>query len=336
MDLELKNPFKDGKIISVNTDPKVYHANKERGAKDFVMSRSDLMEFNRCPVRWRKGFAHKKTEDMEWGELLDATTLQPDSFSKLYAVTPELYPAEPKKKGDPVEEKPWNWNANYCKAWKQNVLAQGRFPVHYETMTEVLTARAALLDNPMIAELLNQSDRQVMCMATYHDEATGLDIAVKILIDICPHLDSQKYHACLADLKSGGSADPAKWEYHVDDFNLHAQAALYLDVYNAATDEERTSFLHPCQENYPPYHSELHLLDQTYIELGRMKYQQALKNYAKCLYTNEWPGYPGTKLAGFTLIVPPPRTMNRVVKDMSFPAPAPTPAPDPEYVDLIP
>lgn len=308
-DIALPNPFVNGKVISKDTDPKVYRANGRRGESDFVMSRSDLMEFHRCPARWIKGFKHKTTDEMDWGSLLDATTLQPESFDQLYAITPETYEAKGKRKDDPTEQKPWNWNAEVCKAWRSEQQARGRVAVHHDDYKAVLKARSELISHVEIARLITESDRQVMCMATYQDKATGIEVAVKILIDILPWASSANWHACLADLKSGGSASPAKWEYHVTDFDLDAQAGLYLDVYEAATHEGRGSFLHPCQENYPPYHAELHILDPSYIYLGRMKYQAALKFYAQCLKSNLWPGYPGDKLAGCTLILPPARAM---------------------------
>lgn len=290
MDLELKNPFIAGKVISKNTDPAVYRNNARRGAPDFVMSRSDLMEFAHCPARWVEGYQRKQTEEMDWGTLVENITCNRANFERLFVIAPNEYPSSGKKKDDPPVMKPWNYRSTYCQEWRESAEKLGKQVITTEDYKLALKAREKLFGNELIRDLIESSDYQVMVIAQFNDAATGLEVGVKILIDLLPKLQSH-FPKCIADLKTCYSGDPRVWARHVKDCNLHVQAALYLDVYAAATGEDRDTFLHPIQENYAPWHVIPTMLSQDYIELGRRTYVNALHTYCRCLKENSWPSY---------------------------------------------
>lgn len=303
--IEYKNPFRGGKIISANTNPAVYHnTGGKRGQPDFVMSRSELMLFDHCPFRWLNGYKRKDTEEMEWGSLLDAMVLNSERFWDDWAVCPATYPAEPKKKGFPIDDKPWNRNATFCREWEATQQKNGKQIVKREQYGMAGEAKDCILKDAVANELIHTSKHQVMAIAEYHDADTGLDVSFKLLMDMVP-LESSKWMNALADLKSTASCAERKWRNHVFDFALHVQGASYLDAYNAITGEQRDTFLHIVQENYDPWHVERRMLSQEFLALGRMQYVQALKRYCQCLKTNEWPGYECREIvAGFGVINP--------------------------------
>ena len=70
------------------------------------------------------------------------------------------------------------------------------------------------------------------------------------------------------------------WRSKVFKFNYDAQAALYLDVWEVATGEDRQDFKHIVQESYAPYQTQLRLISAEFLEIGRMKYQKALRSTA--------------------------------------------------------
>lgn len=276
--------FINAKIIGSDIDPAKYHAkSQKRGDKERAMSRSSLCLFAECPNKWINGFERKDTDSTEWGELIDTMVLQPKRMDR-YVETPQVYP------GGKGTFKPWNWNADHCKEWRE---AQGpRICLKPSEMKDAKRAVVILFSDGEVARAVGVSDRQVMVTAEYRDTATGLVIPIQTLIDLVPQFDCP-IGQCLADLKTSFTSNGRRWSRICFDRGYHVQAALSLDLYNAASGEQRDSFFHIVQENFEPYHvaSPLPMLSQEFIELGRKFYQQALRDYCRCLKTNEWPSY---------------------------------------------
>jgi len=313
---ETGNPFARAKVIGRGIDPAVYHRTSgKRGDKDFVMSRSELMEFHHCPSRWLKGFVGKDSSATEWGTLLDCLLLDSTNFANRFAVAPASYPAEGKRKGDPPVIKPWNWNATYCQEWRET-LTEGMTVVKSADYEEANAALRVLLDDPTVKELVQTSDAQVSVLAEYEDDDTGLVIPVKALIDLVPDVNCERFGKTLMDFKTANSAAPGPWQNAVHEYGYHVQAALYLDAYTAATGEDRTDWFFIIQENYVPWELGKRFLSSEFVTLGRMRYMDALARYAKCLATNQWPSYDtdpmGLSFHGFNICEPPAWAINRL------------------------
>jgi exodeoxyribonuclease VIII len=242
-----------------------------------------LKAFAECPSRWKAGYQSPDSDAKDWGSLLDCVLLTPDQFKMRYAVKPATY--NDAKTG---EEKPWNGNSNVCKDWLAD--HQDMAIVSNGELSEAQKAAKRLLADETISSFHNASDKQVHVSGFWHDKATGLDIPVQCLIDYVPNKDSE-FQKCLGDLKStrnAGQKPFARWCYQA---SYHIQAAFDLALYCAATGEDRTDWVFVVQENYPPYETGRRLLSQEFIEIGRLTYEHALKQYAKCLKTGNWPGY---------------------------------------------
>jgi hypothetical protein len=278
----MKNPLTNGQIVATNYDSRNYCLQSyRRGDACYVMSRSDLMEFAICPLRWRRGAkADDSIDSTEWGSLVDCIVLDEDRFDSRFAIKPETYPSE---KGG---EKPWSGNSTWCKEW---IREQGdKICITNETWRDAFSAADRLKKDLIIGPLLETSDFQVYVTAEYHDEKTGIVVPVKALIDIVP----RKSLACsLIDSKTARDANPAQWGRVVNARGYHVQAALHLDCYNSATGEDRDEFRHIVQENFAPYEVSKPNLDSSFINLGRARYIDALKLYAKCLKSNSWDSY---------------------------------------------
>jgi len=288
--------FKNAKIVGVQIDPEAYHRqDAKRGDMDFSMSKSQLELFMTCPSRWIKGYKEideEKTKSLEWGSLIDTLLLTPDRYLEKYIIRPETYI------NDKGEEKKWSGNANACKEWVAE--NNDKNIIKPEEKDEAKAAVKRLRDDPKIAEILDASQKQVMIVGEYHDIATGLVIPVKALLDmLLPN------HA-ITDLKTCQSAHPLAWPRQVFNYNYHIQAAFYKDLYDAATGnltEELFRFI--LSENYSPWETGKRLLSVEFEEIGREKYQAALKLYCQCLATKTWPGYDDDgEYDGWTMIEP--------------------------------
>lgn len=287
------NPFKPApKPVAYDLDPRTYHKinTGKRGEHGFTVSRSELEEFALCPHRWLRSPERKVTDPMRWGALLDTIVLTPDKFPDIYSVAPETYLAEPKKKGDSPESKPWNYNATACKEWRAHEIASGKEVATSEDASLASLASKRLREDPMIDAFLKACETQVQIFVTYTDPDTGITIPIKCMIDLMPPIGTQ-FGSCIGDFKTTDSAGLRDWQRTVASQRHHYQAAMYLDAVNAATGLQYNRFVHVVQEKDEPFETARRELSQEFLTLGRIEYRRDLAAYCRCLQRNRWPGY---------------------------------------------
>ncbi len=69
------------------------------------------------------------------------------------------------------------------------------------------------------------------------------------------------------------------------------RAAWCLDLWQAATGDQRQKFHFVVSENVKPYEPGRRSLGPTFMQLGRRSYATMLANYCQCLSTRTWPSY---------------------------------------------
>jgi hypothetical protein len=292
--------FINAKIVCKQANPEEYHKQAApRGDKSLVVSSSMLRVFSQCPRRWKEGYESPDSDSKKFGSLLDCRLLTPESFKERFAIQPATYT------NDKEETKPWNNNANVCKAWREEQV--GKDIVSAYDVGKIDKARKRILSDDIIAAWCESSDCQVWVTADWKDEDSGLIISVKVLLDFVPKPDSEFYH-CLGDLKCIRSAALTPFQRQVFQLGWHLQAALYQDVYVAATGEDRNTYCFVGVENYEPFEPFKRILSQDFVQIGRQSYQHALKRYAKCLETGIWQGYDDHKdaIQGWSLCAAEP------------------------------
>jgi exodeoxyribonuclease VIII len=303
-DIGEKSPLSNGKIVSVNTDPMVYHRTAgKRGEPDFIMSRSELMDFAACPHRWLAGVQSVDTDATKWGSLMDCRWLTPGAFESRFALKPTMYPDT--KTGEP---KPWSGNSTWCKDWLSK--QSGKEVLSIEQLAESDAALRVLALDERITALRACSQVQVFVMCEYQDKPTGIVVPIKALLDLVPDKDNADYGRCLVDFKTARSAGHRTWCRDVKERGYMVQAALYMDAYlSACPDEDRIDFRHVVQENEAPWEVGRRILSYEFTELGRQAYLAALRRYCECLSTGKWPGYEemtGDHINGWTIVNPEP------------------------------
>ncbi len=283
---------KSSTLPPVVYDTADYHAADKhgRGHPDFTMSRSALRKFAKCPHRWLAGHEEETTDCMADGSLADVITLTPERLEKVYAICPETYPATQKKKDDPIEQKPWNWNANYCAEWREARFSEGKEVVKSGDISDAWEARKALFQNEHIAAFHEISKKQVLVNVEWNDADTGIIVPVKALLDIVPDPESE-FGDTLADFKRTNDASYRKWARTVHSMGLHYQAAFYIDAINAALGSKYRNFEHHIQESFAPWESTHRLLAAEFITIGRNAYQADFKDYCRALKTGKFRGY---------------------------------------------
>jgi hypothetical protein len=294
------------KIIGDNVSYKDYSRQEPgmfRGNPAFIMSRGEIVNFASNPARWLAGYREEQseTDSTKWGSMIDCLLTSPEKFEAMFSVSPETYPD--KKTG---EAKPWTGAATFCKEWKKE---QGdKTIIKSDTKADADKAVAAIRGSDLIAALFAASQKQVFCVAAWKDEATGIEVPLRILLDLVPPSDHPIFGKWLADFKTARNGNPATWARVIEDQSYDIQASLYRDIYCAATAEERVDFVHIVQENVFPFHvvTPPPAMSSEFLDWGRTKYRMALKRYCQCLSTGEWPSFPPVGIPfGNTQIIGP-------------------------------
>jgi len=289
--------IRNAKVIGSDTDPLTYHHQPgKRGERSFVMSRSELLEFAKCPMKWMYGGNEdEEIDSTTFGTLVDILLTQPGRFEDAIAVKPDTYASD-------EGEKPWNGNSKVCKAWLKE--HEKCLVVSRKEHSDAGLAVARLQSDPAISGFLKGCQCAVMVTADYHDADTGLIVPLKCLIDIVP-----QHEKSLADLKTTRNAGHRKWQRDVFDNGYACQAALYLDCYVAATGEDRVDFRHVLVENVFPFQVGRRILTEDFLNVGRAQYLSALRLYAKCVNEQQFPGYDDNRTDGYngwTFVHPEP------------------------------
>lgn len=319
--------------IVYGKSPSEHHAQgrlRQRGDADFVMSRTELVEFAKCPRKWLKRDQEVVTPAMEFGDLVDCLTLTPDRLKRDYAIAPDTYTDVPEKYiltsafegewnprtaacrgwkaeleaegfavltpgqlAEAATGKPWNWNAAYCYKWGEEALRAGKTVVKAAQVVEAQRARASLLSDAEIVTILDSSRKQVQINVEWHDRS-GVVVPVKCLLDLVPDPASPVGDTAW-DLKTTIDASEDAWPRKVFHDHLDWQAAMYLDALRCVLGKGYRSFGHVIVESEPPYEVTHRPLSEEFLNRGRDRYRAALGRYCRCLKSGEWPGY-GTQV----------------------------------------
>jgi PDDEXK-like domain of unknown function (DUF3799) len=172
------------------------------------------------------------------------------------------------------------------KAWKEE---HTHFPIITPEEEEMLTQMCASVRyNPFAGIALAHAKTEQSVFVK--DQHTGLQL--KCRIDIVPMAKKFPQAIPLIDIKTCQSAAKADFAKEIHNRRYHAQAAYYLDCYNALNIDHRTSFIFIAVEKEPPYAVAIYDLDDISIEQGRKEYRRDLNVYKMCIESNTWPGYP--------------------------------------------
>ena len=291
------NPFTEAKIVGAQVSGVEYnHEPARRGAADYVVRSHCLGEILRNAHRWVTGYKSPESKAKDYGSLLDCMILVPEQWAARYALRPDTYPAPAKhakvksgeiKEGDPLD---WNARAAHCQEWADR--HRGKTLVSMEAQANAHLAFTVIHEMPRASEAIASGAHQVWVSAVYVDKDTGRRIPVKGLIDVVPAGEHPIFGEFLFDLKTTRNASPANFRRECFKYNYDLQAALYLDIYNAACPEfTRINFAHIVQENYPPWETRVPILSQAFLNRGRARYRHGLALYARAQETGNWPSY---------------------------------------------
>lgn len=282
-----------------------------KGNKEFIMSRSELMKFAKCPKKWLEGIPEKKTSAMQFGTLVDLFLTDPETAQSKVAVPPPIYSTTRmvcpscgdesttkscrKCKQDRIETAvnfEWNWQSNHCREWKEAQETSGKIVVDPKEMEAVNASLEKFVEcqKGYLKRFCECSQHQMLIRANWHS-SEGFVLPFKFLLDAAP-IPSSEFGNCIGDFKTTRDASPRAWQKHVLDYQYHIQAAIYLDAINAGG-RKYEHFVHLIGENVAPFMWTYRFLHPDWIEIGRNVYLEALERYCHCLTleVDEWPEF---------------------------------------------
>src|ERR1035437_9620097 len=264
--------FQNCKVVGKSVSPASYHGhNIPRGDKRAPVSPSMLKNFWHCPSRFINGYESPESVSKDFGNLLDTLLLTPEHFDSRYILQPENYETTGMKcpscgtvtdskkcrdcKCDRVEtpvQKPWTNQSTTCADWTAAQAKAGRDVVSQDFLNTAWAAAKRIQKDEILSSFIAASDTQVLVEGEWLDEATKQILPVRCLLDLAPRLETE-FANCLGDLKTTRSASVMAFQRDCFKLGYHLQAAFDLDLYNAATGEQRGTWCFAVVENYPPF-----------------------------------------------------------------------------------
>lgn len=218
------------------------------------------------PARVKCG-AKKETKSLAFGSLIHTAILEPTEVEKRYF---------------PVSIRLDSRTKKYQTA---ELDAAGREIVSQSDYDDAWRIRDAVLKHAVARDLITDKLETEVC-AYALDPETGLlrrGRADGVRADI----------GVMFDLKSARAAGWDGFSKAVDDYAYHWQDPYYRDIWTAVA-WEPNAFIFLVVEPDAPFLTAAYEIIPEDIEEGREEFRKALRRYAECVRTDEWPGLPDT------------------------------------------
>lgn len=181
----------------------------------------------------------------------------------------------------PVDMGPDDWRSKEMRERVQIVRDAGEIPLKTADYRAVEAMAEAAKAHPLAAELLADGRPEVSLFAT--DPETG--VVMRGRIDWLTEHVGVDYKTT-----TEGGADPATFAAHAVRYGYDLQAAWYLHLAElCGLDLQSWAWI--VQEKTAPYLASLLTASEDMLQLGRQKMRRALRLYADCMASGEWPGY---------------------------------------------
>lgn len=169
-----------------------------------------------------------------------------------------------------------------AKAFIEEARAEGMTPIKAEEVEQI---------QAMGIKLRAKLDQNGIEFDPANSEVTALAV-----IDGCPvrcMVDNAPLEADLPlwDFKTTTNAALDAVMRSIMTYGYDVQAAHYLDVWKAATGEDRR-FRFVFQEKEPPFEVQIVELGPETVAMGRRKIERAREIWRRCVESGHWPGYP--------------------------------------------
>lgn len=241
--------------------------------------RSDLAYMAKTPLHFRYHMDHPEepTPALIFGQAAHKFVLENDSFFDEFAFLPDGINRRTKEGKQQF--------ADFMDA------CDGKTILSWETQDVLVGMRSALFENEQIRKILT-SDHRVEVPFYWNDPETGE--VCKVKSDILTEIDGYPF---VIDYKTTTAADDRSFYKSCRMYGYDLQAGMYIEGINLCTMEDhRFAFI--AQEKTAPYACRLVICDESFIDQGRAKFHDLLRQYHACKETDTWSGYEEMYLYG--------------------------------------
>ena len=250
--------------MKIETNCKDYYNRTatRQNPKGGPVSKSLLWDFNKSPYKWLHGREKEVSKAMELGTIIHMAALEPEKpLESLVAVSPYT-----------------DYRTKEAREWRDSQRDAGKIIATAEDINLASTC----------GNVFREDYGQMFKAETKTEVAVFGNIGstgVKGMIDVVPEgLD------CLIDLKTTASIENLNTlQRNIVNRGYHWQAALYLDLWNAASGEKRTRFIFCFMETEFPHETAWVELSENLIELGRAGYMNSIAKWQACVAADHWP-----------------------------------------------
>ena len=245
-----------------------YHASS-------ALSRSGLTLLQkRSPLHYWRAYIDPNRPEPEdtpafrLGSAVHAYVLEPAAWASDYAVAPDC--DRRTKKGKET------WTAFVEEVGDRTILKEAE-------AAQAVAIGQSVLKHPLAHSLVRSGASEVSMF--WEDEETG------VLCRCRP--DHLPPSGRVVDLKTTQDASYDSFRRSAFTLGYHHQAAFYLEGCRAVG-VDVNDFAFVVVEKTPPYAVALYRAPEHMIEVGRQACREAIRTYAACLESGEWPGYGQT------------------------------------------
>jgi hypothetical protein len=294
-----------------------------RTEQEYMHNAEDLINFARCPARWAQGHREPNAKGYRLTNVIAELLLTLDPQSREIIREPDTYKArvlvcpvcdsesnarhctkcDSDRKPKEVE-KAWARTAKPCMAWAEDVAKSRRTAVRAKDYVLAEGAAQAALADPDIASLLAGASRNLTAVGKYQPtpEHPGLWVAQRL--DILPQ-EGHSMDCALGLVYATVDAAPNRHSNMAHFRYMHMEAALALDMANAAEKGVFREVLQVIVEAEPPHVIARRRLAPEFLQEGRRLLYETLDALCSARTADKWatfdPSAPGT-LGGWTVL----------------------------------
>lgn len=239
-----------------------------------AVSQSDLKLLRDNPpakAHWLKMNPKEQTPAMALGQITHHAVIEPSLFEQEYVVRP---------KG--MERRSNKGKLAWKKFEEEN---EGKIVLTKADWDQVCQIRDAVWAHPLASEIL-EGRKLTEASVFWEDPDTGLELKGRM-----DAIGEGPRGTTITDLKTTIDASPQAFGRQAANLGYAFQASFYLDALDILSPRER-SFVLIAVEKTAPFLVAVYEFDWTAIDAGRRAYRSALLQWAECMKTGIWPGYP--------------------------------------------
>lgn len=203
-----------------------------------------------------------RSKVMDFGSLVDAMLLEPDTFATDFVLTPETYINSKK------QEAAWTLKSSTCRKWVEDVHAEGKTPYNKEDLDKADTIIQNIRGHKTAGDWLSGGRSQVAIV--WEDPETG--ILCKARMD---YLKQDR----IVDLKTTFDASKRTFARTLNNQLYHVQAAMYSGGWTVLNKGEVLPFGFVAAESEAPHCVATYETGEDTLLTGTNLFRAAIRRY---------------------------------------------------------